>query len=232
MPYTHELYNRLPTIHNAHEMLLSIKGGPDTLLNSLTPLFIQYPQFGVCLVHAHCTLTSGEKMVSSGNISEPKIVGDDDGCYPERWLSNGDPYEFSSTPTIDGGIVPKELLDGFSKVLGDFEGRDLRNILGIYAYDDDSAGSSDDDGSAISDAGDNVSNRMIWVERTVGRANVLELAPKKVVDQMDNVTTACWAFRKDSEQPEKKCVCQTSKPKDQNPFHNREHHPQGKVTAP
>jgi hypothetical protein len=45
--YSHELYNNLPSLSEARNRLFFLEDGTDSLLNSLAPLFKNYPQFGV-----------------------------------------------------------------------------------------------------------------------------------------------------------------------------------------
>jgi hypothetical protein len=111
------IYNQLPTIEEADRRFAD----RDAILSQLAPLMRKYDnQFGVCLVHAHCKIEPGEKMVSIGNISEP-LRGVE--CYPESWLSNANAYEFSTKPT---SIPPPELFGDFQKIIGDV------GILGLY----------------------------------------------------------------------------------------------------
>jgi len=196
--YTYELYNSLPSLSEARQRLLSLDGGPDPLLKYLGPLFKQYPQFGICLIHAHCKLEHSERMVSTGRISEPKIVSDES-CFPERWLSNGDPYEFSSSPTVEGGSVPKELLDGFQARLRSFSPNDLSGLLGIYyVHDPDS-----DHSKAGHDHNKVPDKDIIWMETTEGRTNILELVTKDKVMAMSNAVPAAWyiSCRDDPDDP-------------------------------
>jgi len=185
--YTYELYNSLPSLREAREHLFSLDGGPDPLLKYLGPLFKKYPQFGICLIHAHCKLGSGERMVSTGRISEPKIVSDES-CFPERWLSSGDPFEFSSSPTVKGGSVPKELLDGFQARLRSFSPNDLSGLLGIYwIHDPDS-----DDSKTGYDQSKVPNKDIIWLETTEGRTNILEPITKDKAMGMSNGVPAAW----------------------------------------
>ncbi len=105
---THEeLYNGLSSVEDASYRL----GNPKEILEKLTPVFEKYgDKFGVCLVHRHCTLDEGEKMVADGDISQPER---DIECYPERWLASGEPYEFTRKPTES---PPLELLEKFKEV--------------------------------------------------------------------------------------------------------------------
>ena len=96
------------------------------LFSKLAPLLAAYQyQFGVCLVHAHCKLEEGEKMVASGHVSEPQK---DVPCYPERWLASGEPYEFTKEPTV---APPAALFTEFKAIVGN------NDVLGLYAAGDD-----------------------------------------------------------------------------------------------
>jgi len=153
-------------------------------LKYLGPLFKKYPQFGICLIHAHCKLEPGEKMVSTGRISEPKIINEEP-CFPERWLSSGDQFEFSSSPTIKEGSVPMELLEGFQSRLKSFGPNDLSDLLGLcYVHDADSD-SSDADSDDLTKKNDDI----VWLERTEGRTNILEPMPK---EKVSNAIPATW----------------------------------------
>jgi hypothetical protein len=112
------LYNSLPTIKEANKNFVD----RTQLFSKLAPLLAAYEyKFGVCLVHAHCKLEEGEKMVASGHVSEPQK---DLQCYPERWLASGDPYEFTTEPTA---TPPAELFAEFKAVVGSI------GLLGLYA---------------------------------------------------------------------------------------------------
>ncbi|OCH92254.1 hypothetical protein OBBRIDRAFT_833592 [Obba rivulosa] len=111
------LYNALPPVEIADALFKD----RDTMLSKLTPLLAKYDnQFGVCLVHAHCTIEDGEKMVAQGNVSEPMR---DIPCYPERWLATGEPYEFNHELTK---TPPAELFDAFRALIGDI------TVLGLF----------------------------------------------------------------------------------------------------
>ncbi|OCH92252.1 hypothetical protein OBBRIDRAFT_802739 [Obba rivulosa] len=114
---TTALYNSLSSIEAANAQL----NDRDTLLSRLAPLLAQYGhQYGVCLVHAHCTLHDGERMIAKGNVSEPSRDAD---CYPERWLITGEPYEFTVEPTQS---PPAELFDAIRAIVGDV------GVLGLF----------------------------------------------------------------------------------------------------
>jgi hypothetical protein len=184
----HELYNSLPSLHDARTRLEGLKDGPQHLLESLAPLFKFYPHLGMCLVHSHCELAEGEKMVSSGRVSQPERGVDG---YPERWLANGTPYEFSRTPTIEGEGLPPALVKNFEgrlveygKSIGE---KDLSGLLGIYFVHDPDALHAPA-GESKSQARDDV----IWMERTEGRVNTVEPVPREEAAHVPNAVPAAW----------------------------------------
>jgi hypothetical protein len=136
------LYNSLPTLERADAGFTN----RPKVFSDLAPLLAGYDnQFGVCLVHAHCTLSEGERMVSRGNVSEPVSGGGP--AYPERWLADGTAYEFSATPTP---VPSPELVSEFKRVVGPFA-----DVLGLFY------------------AGD-VLPGVVKLERTEGRRNITE----------------------------------------------------------
>jgi len=215
--YSCELYNNLPTLQEAQEQLTSIPGGPENVLNALAPIFKFHPKYGICLVHAHCTLANGEKMVSSGRISEP-VVDEAGDCYPERWLANGVPYEFSSTPTVENGSPPSNLIKSFYDRLGSiseslktgakFDGTntDLSGLLGIYYIHDPDTDSSDESTSDSESTYRSANGRddIVWMERTEGRRNIVEPVPSKEADLITDAVTAAWfvTFKKEGSEDE------------------------------
>lgn len=184
MTYSTQLYNELPSLGKARDRLTTLDSGLHRLFKSLIPIFNHHPQFGVCLIHAHCTLHSDEKMVSTGRVSEPVLdtaSGENRLIYPERWLSNGVPYEFSSTPTVE---VRDELVEAFQDRMKSFEGKDLSDLFGIYYIhrpDDDRSGDREENGEDI-----------IWLERTVGRKNIVEPVTRDVAMAYPMNTPAAW----------------------------------------
>jgi len=195
MLYTHELYNTLPSLHDARIRLESVPGGATNLLNKVAPILKNHPQFGICLIHAHCTLTNGEKMIATGRISEPKIVSDE-ACFAERWLANGIPYEFSSTPTVEGGAPPADLVSRFEDrlttlskdILGPESKEDLTSLLGIYYVHDPD---SDSEGSSLSSVSEPKED-VVWMERTEGRRNILRPVPREKASEVPNTVPAAW----------------------------------------
>lgn len=120
------LYNSLPTLGEADEQFVN----REVMLRALAALLAQYKYaFGLCLVHAHCKLAEGEFMLAKGNISQPKLIEHAPTYYPERWLSTGEPYEFTVRVTEK---PPTELIDEFQRIVEDAK---LADILGLYHID-------------------------------------------------------------------------------------------------
>lgn len=137
-----DMYNTLPTIRQADTRFV----GRDTVFQKLAPLLSKFQyQFGVCLVHAHCKVEPGEKMIATGNVCQPEDAASFPPYYAERWLSNGEPYEFTTTPT---SVPPTELVSQFQEIVADV------GVLGLYFTGASRKGS--------------------WLERTEGRRNILE----------------------------------------------------------
>jgi hypothetical protein len=118
-----KLYNTLPTLAEADEGF----SDREAIFTALGELLREYDNaFGVCLVHAHCTLTEGEIMLCEENVSHPVEVQSAPAHYPERWLSSGQPYEFTTRRTQE---PPFELLAKFKALTG---GSDF---VGLYHAD-------------------------------------------------------------------------------------------------
>ena len=140
-----EMYNALPDVEDADKRFVE----REATLSKLGPLFSKYDyQFGACLVHSHSKLQPGEKMIATGYITEPVIPSANLAHFPERWLSNGEPYEFTTQPTPS---PPAELVAEFQKIVGDI------GVLGLYF-----AGSASE------------SQGKILLEHTEGRKNIME----------------------------------------------------------
>jgi len=113
-----DMYNSLPTLGEADERFVQ----RDVIFAKLAPLLSSYHnQFGVCLVHSHCVLEPGEKMIGTGDVSQPRSA--DIPCYAERWLGNGEPIEFTTEETPS---PPAELISEFQQIVGD------SGVLGLY----------------------------------------------------------------------------------------------------
>lgn len=145
------IYNKLLSVIEADERFVN----RDEVLGTLSSVFAKYDKcFGICLVHRHCELQEGEKMVADGLVSKPEK---DVECYPERWLPSGEPYEFNRKPSIS---PPESLFAEFREVVGDL------GVLGIcYIYED-------------------AQNTGLRVERTVGRTNITEIVEEVNGDQV------------------------------------------------
>lgn len=116
-------YNGLLDIDTAHKLFTN----RDEIFGKLGPVLQQYGnnKFGVCIVHRHCQLEEGERMVATGNVSQPESDGP---AYPERWLATGEAYEFSREETTSPS---EELLENFRHIVGDI------NVLGLcYVRDE------------------------------------------------------------------------------------------------
>lgn len=114
-----DMYNNLPTLGEADDRFVQ----RDAIFAKLAPLLASYNhQFGVCLIHAHCSLEPGEKLIGNGNISQP---GDGNIIlhYPVRWLHTGEPFEFRTETT---SFLPAELISDFQKIVGEI------GVLGLY----------------------------------------------------------------------------------------------------
>ena len=119
-----QMYNSLPSIEEADERFLN----REETFAKLAPLLAEFNhQFGVCLVHAHCKLQQGEKMIAQGNITQPELSTDVP-HFPDRWLPNGQPFEFTTTPTTS---PPARLIAEFQKITGP------NNVLGLWYKSDD-----------------------------------------------------------------------------------------------
>lgn len=135
------IYNKLPTLEDAEKRFID----REKIFTAVGSLLAQYDNlYGLCLVHAHCTLADGEKMLSRGNISQPENFALIGNYYPERWLSTGIPYEFTTRPTVS---PPAALVSEFNRLTAEI------GVLGLYHV------------------GDEVDTKMI--EHTEGRKNIM-----------------------------------------------------------
>ncbi len=120
------LYNTLPTLGQA-DLAFDKR---ESIFETLTALLAKYDGvFGLCLVHAHCKLADGEMMLAIGNISQPVRSSDAGTHYPERWLSSGEPYEFTDRATTE---PPMNLVHEFRQIV---EAAQLQDVLGLYHID-------------------------------------------------------------------------------------------------
>ena len=115
-----KIYNDLPTLAKADERFTN----RETMFRALAKLLSVYEnEFGVCLIHAHCTLSPGEIMLSTGDVSHPIQYEKAGVYYPERWLPNGEPFEFTKELTR---APPSELFEAFQKLTKS------NGVLGLY----------------------------------------------------------------------------------------------------
>ncbi|AEO68435.1 a10b265c-8309-4604-9fbd-c5c4edfe3d6a [Thermothielavioides terrestris] len=122
VPVAH-LYNTLPTLGDADARFVE----REPVFKQLAKLLAQYNNvFGICLVHSHCKLDDTEIMLSKGNVSQPERLENIERFYPERWLANGTPYEFTTRQTEE---PPRDLVDKFLDITRQFN---LQDILGFY----------------------------------------------------------------------------------------------------
>ena len=106
-------YNILPDVLEANQQFRN----QDKLFAAAEAVLAQYPEdFGICLIHGHGILTVGEIMLAQGDVAEPVHVSEIPGFYPERWLTSGEPYEFTTRPTKMPGDA---LLEAFRVAMGD-----------------------------------------------------------------------------------------------------------------
>ncbi|KAJ5711948.1 hypothetical protein N7488_006104 [Penicillium malachiteum] len=122
-----QLYNTLPTLGEADEKF----DNRGSAMKLIAMLLAQYNNvFGLCLVHANYELSEGEVMVARGNVSQPEEINQGD-VYPERWLSDGGPYEFTARHT---SMPPSSLVKEFQRITSAVN---LQDVLGLYQIDRD-----------------------------------------------------------------------------------------------
>ncbi|KAI4173800.1 MAG: hypothetical protein LQ343_002735 [Gyalolechia ehrenbergii] len=124
------LYNKLPSLSEAEEQFVS----RSAVFATVGKLLGTYNHaFGLCLVHAHCTLAEDEIMLTrANNISEPEktssLAEHGDNYYAERWLASGEAYEFTTRPTES---PPAQLMEAFHELTARYGG-----VLGLYYVHD------------------------------------------------------------------------------------------------
>ena len=119
------LYNALPTLEEADGRFVN----REQIFAAVRDLLSEYGfVFGLCLIHAHCTLEDGEIMIGRESESQPEMASTLVQYYPERWLSSGEPYEFTTRPTTP---PPVALFDAFKQLTSDIE------VLGLYHIDNE-----------------------------------------------------------------------------------------------
>ncbi|KAG5756989.1 hypothetical protein H9Q72_005616 [Fusarium xylarioides] len=165
---TATIYNQLPTLDEADKRFAE----RDEIFAQATRLLAEYGfTFGLCLIHAHCTLADNEIMLAKGNVSQPEKVTDLTEYYPERWLPSGEPYEFTTRRTTNPPVALVKALHQLTNHIG---------VLGLYHIDKD-------------DNNDKV------LERTEGRRNIL--SPYTEADEAHEATQVLTAWNLGSRDP-------------------------------
>ncbi|KAF8165650.1 hypothetical protein B0H34DRAFT_689923 [Crassisporium funariophilum] len=182
----HEFYNSLPYVDDAHRALVDRE-----ILRKLVPIFANHKDFAICLVHRHTLLNEGEIMVTRGNTTQPERVTD---AYPHSWDRSGRPFEYNSVLTPD---VPQTLLQDFQKIVAEGSGGvntvDGMSVLGIcYAPQREEPIRAD-----------------ISVERTEGRANIIDIIKLSEELELENTVPTSWLPAKATchGDPPPECVC-------------------------
>ena len=105
-----DTYNRLPYIWDAAgvfaNQLKSSNLTMETLLQKLEPLFSKGDdagKYGIWILHRHFSLQAGERMVETGDTTEPTIA--DSPCIvAERWNAEGRALEYRYIDPLD--VIP------------------------------------------------------------------------------------------------------------------------------
>ncbi|KAF7343049.1 hypothetical protein MVEN_01735200 [Mycena venus] len=162
-----ELYNMLPTIEGAAS--LCTPAALSAMTPELSALLATFGcEWGMCLVHAHCTLAEGELMLARGNVSQPEMMQNLlEPYFPERWLADGRAFEYNAEKTA---APPAELVTQFHAIVTK---AGLAGILGLYF-----AGNTPP-----------VAEDRILLEHTEGRANIIESIDVRTADT-GNIQTA------------------------------------------
>jgi hypothetical protein len=156
------LYNTFPSLEEADEKF----SNRERIFPMLAEVLSGYEdKFAINLVHRHCKLEEREKMVTTGLITQPMK---DVECYPECWLATGQAYIFNTQPTES---PPEDLLGKFKTVvdaMGHIGG------VGILAM------------SYLKNLP--VRPGEVYMERTEGRADILESVP----ETQNGMIRTCW----------------------------------------
>jgi hypothetical protein len=101
----------------------------------LISLFKRYRQYGVCLVHRHYDIKTGELVVTNDDKTQP-LPEENGPYYPERWLPNGTAYEFNTKRGEGRGDsikLDETLLKEFQGILKRYDGLDSLGIFFVYS---------------------------------------------------------------------------------------------------
>lgn len=113
-------YNALTTLEEADKLFVD----RDRIFAAVTSPLARYGNaFGICLVHARCTLTDDEIVLTQGNISKPVKTSSLTEYYPVRWLPSGEAYEFTTRRTTLPLVALVHLFNQLTSHIG---------VLGLY----------------------------------------------------------------------------------------------------
>ncbi|KAF9522921.1 hypothetical protein CPB83DRAFT_899228 [Crepidotus variabilis] len=150
-----ELYNRLPSVEVADKLF-----SDRSALPQLRSLLDEYPDFAITLVHRHFALNPGQVMLTRGLVTQPEQPETTpSNAFPSAWLASGEPFEYSTDPNTP--VLPVKLLESFQSAVKElnvpeFEKTEIP-ILGICR------------------APNELADHGIYVEKTEGKRNVVEL---------------------------------------------------------
>ncbi|CEJ81040.1 hypothetical protein VHEMI01192 [[Torrubiella] hemipterigena] len=164
-PYSHEHFQSLPTVKDAHDSFILLDG--QNHVEWFKDFFVKYGmerRFGLAMMHRHFDLAPGERLVEYLGTSTPwsgSSVGMNE-PQPSMWAFDEDgllrPTEYHYSAIIVDGFDQKEL-EFLAKLKPELDMRGLANLFGVARY-----------------PGDNFRGSC---EFTQGRANI-NLQPKDV----------------------------------------------------
>lgn len=116
-------YDTLQTLEEADKLFVD----RDKIFAAVTSLLARYGNtFGIFLVHARCTLTDDEIVLTQGNTSKPAKTSSLTECYPVRWLPSGEAYEFTTRRTTLPPVALVHLFNQLTSHIG------VRHLYHIY----------------------------------------------------------------------------------------------------
>jgi hypothetical protein len=156
------LYNKFPSLEDADAKF----SNRELFFPMLVKVLSGYEdKFAINLVHGHCKLDEGEKMVTTGTITQPMK---DVECYPERWLATGEAYVFNTKPTES---PPAALLEKFKAVVDVVGHIDGIGILALSYLKNHPLGPGE-----------------VYMENTEGRADIMTVVP----ETQSGMIWTCW----------------------------------------
>ena len=153
MPSIATLYNKLPTLEEADENFTERER-----VFSLFAVGLKgyEDEFGISLVHGHSQIKEDERMIIEGLVSRPR---NDVKGYPERWLPTGEAYVFNTKPTESPPMELMQKLGPAFKAAGQINGVAVLAVSYLKNL-------------PLARPGE------IYMERTVGRDDIMELVPE------------------------------------------------------